>query len=180
MPEFDSIQNALEKLGAMVDASESHGTLCGLLLDNSAIELWLRHVLDILPDKGDVLAAEGMQVLRQLFEQTRENLNAEDMSLELLLPADSDDLAVRLLALSNWCQGFLYGIGVTGKSKVESFDEQSRECLSDLLEISKLDHNEASTEENEQQFSEIAEHVRISVLMLNETMNPIMQAPSIQ
>jgi uncharacterized protein YgfB (UPF0149 family) len=52
--------------------------------------------------------------------------------------------------------------------------------LSDLLEISKLNYQEVSTEETEVQFAEVSEHVRLSVLMLNETMNPLMPAPSIQ
>ncbi len=180
MLEFDSVQNSLHKLGATADASESHGTLCGLLLDNSSIAAWLKHTLEELPDKGDVLAAEELQVLEQLFEHTREQLNTDDLSFELLLPDDSDDLAVRLLGLSGWCQGFLYSIGVIGGGKIEALDPQSQECLSDLLEISKLDHQEATSEEAEVQFAEICEHVRVSVLMLNEVMNPLMPAPSIQ
>ncbi|MEE8365136.1 MAG: UPF0149 family protein [Gammaproteobacteria bacterium] len=59
-------------------------------------------------------------------------------------------------------------------------DEQSRECLSDLLEISKLDAKEVASEETEQQFAEIVEHVRMSVLILNETLNPVLPAPPIQ
>ena len=180
MLDFDSIQNSLQQLGATADAAESHGTLCGLLLNNSGMAVWLQHTLEALPDKGDVLAAEELQILKQLFEQSREQLNTDDCSFEPLLPDDADDLAVRLLGLASWCQGFLYSIGVIGKDKLESLDQQSQECLSDLLEISKLDHREAASEEAEQQFSELVEHVRMSVLMLNETMNPLMPAPSIQ
>ena len=180
LPNFDSIQNALQKLGATADASESHGTLCGLLLDNSGMAAWLGHTLDELPDRGDVLASEELRVLEQLFEHTRERLNTDDLSFALLLPDESDDMGVRLLGLSSWCQGFLYSIGVIGGSKIEALDPQSQECLSDLLEISKLDHHESSSEETEVQFEEISEHVRMSVLMLNESMNPLMPAPSIQ
>lgn len=180
MLDFDSVQIALQKLDATIDAPESHGTLCGLLLDNPGIEVWLSHTLNQVPDKGDVLANEEMQVLRQLFDQTREQLNTEDLSFELLLPDDTDDFAVRLVGLSSWCQGFLYSLGVIGKNKVESLDKQSQECLLDLLEISKLDYSETSSEETEQHFAEVVEHVRISVLMLNETVNPLMPAPSIQ
>jgi uncharacterized protein YgfB (UPF0149 family) len=180
MLDFNSIQDALGRLGASVDAAESHGTLCGLLLDNSGMAIWLGHTLDELPEEADVLAGEQLQLLKQLFEDTRQQLNIEDMSFELLLPDDSDDLGARLLSLSDWCQGFLYSIGIIGKDKVNALDQQSQECLSDLLEISKLDHREASSEEAEQQFSELVEHVRMSVLMLNETMNPLMPAPSVQ
>ena len=177
---FDSIQNALQKLDATADASESHGTLCGLLLDNSGMAGWMEHTLESLPDKSDVLAGEALEVLRQLFEQAREQLNTEDMSFELILPDESDDLSVRLLGLASWCQGFLYSVGVIAGSKFETLDAQSQECLSDLLEISKLDHKEVSSDETEFQFAEISEHVRVSVLTLNESLNPVMPAPPLQ
>ena len=178
--DFDSIQSALQNFGASTDAAESHGTLCGLLLDQTGIDVWLRHTFDEMPDRGDVLAAEKLQVLTQLFELSREQLNAEDLSFELLLPDESDELSDRLLGLSSWCQGFLYGIGVSGGNRLEALDPQSRECLSDLLEISKLNYRQEPTEEAEAQFADVIEHVRLSVLMLNESMNPLVPAPSIQ
>ena len=180
MLDFDSVQTALEKLGANVDAAETHGTLCGLLLDKSDMATWLKHTLDDLPDQGDVLAAEALTLLKQLYENSREALNTDDLSFELLLPDESDDFGIRLLALSGWCQGFLYAVGIIGLGKNKSLDKLSQECLSDLLEISKLDHQEAEDEETEQQFIEIVEHVRMSVLMLNEAVNPVMPAPAVQ
>lgn len=180
MLDFDAVQAALEKLKSNVNASEAHGTLCGLLLDNSDMATWLKHTLDDLPDAGDVLATEQLRVLKQLFEQSREQLNNTDMSFELLLPEDSDDFGVRLLALSEWCQGFLYSAGIIGLGKARYIDELSQECLSDLLEISKLDHRQDRDEDAEQQYIEIVEHVRMSTLMLNESVNPVMASPTLQ
>jgi uncharacterized protein YgfB (UPF0149 family) len=180
MPEFDSVQNALEKLGATVDASESHGTLCGLLLDNCGMAVWLQHTLDELPNSTDVIAVEHLQVLKQLFEMSREQLNTDDLSFELLLPDDSDDFGVQLLGLSTWCLGFLYGLGITAKNNSKELDEQSQECLSDLLEISKLDHDEIETPETEDQLVEVVEHVRVAVLFLYEAINRVMPAPQLQ
>jgi uncharacterized protein YgfB (UPF0149 family) len=174
------VQNALEKLGATVDASESHGTLCGLLLDNCGMAVWLQHTLDELPTGTDVIATEHLQVLKQLFEVSREQLNTDDLSFELLLPDDSDDFGVQLLGLSTWCLGFLYGLGITAKNNSKELDEQSQECLSDLLEISKLDHDEIESPETEDQLVEIVEHVRVAVLFLNEAINRIMPAPPMQ
>ncbi|MCP4188122.1 MAG: UPF0149 family protein [Gammaproteobacteria bacterium] len=180
MLDFDTVQTALEKLGANVDAAEAHGSLCGLLLDNSDMATWLKHSLDDLPEVGDVLATEKLTDLKQLFEHSREQLNTEDLSLELLLPDEVDDLGVRLLGLATWCQGFLYAIGVTGLANRSELDQLSQECLSDLLEISKLDYHSEAGEESEQQYVEIVEHVRMSVFMLNEALNPVMPAPSLQ
>ncbi len=180
MLEFDAVQSALEKLNANVDAAETHGTLCGLLLDGSDMATWLKHSLDNLPDAGDVLAAEQLKLLKELFQQSCEQMNTDDLSFELLLPEEIDDFGNRLLGLSSWCQGFLYAVGIIGLGKRGELDEVSQECLADLLEISKLDHQQTGDDESEQQFLEVAEHVRMSVLMLNEALNPVMPAPQIQ
>ena len=173
MLDFDRVQTALEQLDANVDAAEAHGTLSALLIDNASLATWLGHTLDELPDKGNVLAGEQLGVLEQLFEQTRGQLDDEDLSLELLLPDETDDFDLRLLGLSQWCQGFLYGFGVSGAAVEESLDDESRECLSDLLEISKLGHDEETSDETEQQYVEIVEHVRVATLLLNESLNPL-------
>ncbi|MCP4980758.1 MAG: UPF0149 family protein [Gammaproteobacteria bacterium] len=179
MLDFDVVQSALERLDATVDASEAHGTLCALLIDNTDFASWLAHTLDDLPDKGNVLAAEQLGVLEQLFEQTLAQIGDEDLNLQLLLPDEAEDFGLRLLGLSGWCQGFLYGIGVNSATTEESLDDESRECLSDLTEISKLSHDAEASEEAEQQFAEIVEHVRMSTLMLNESLNPLKPASTV-
>ena len=173
MLDFDQVQSALQSLGANVDAAESHGTLCAMLIANTPMATWLGHTLDDLPDRGDALAAEQLGVLEQLFETTQEQLNNEDLSFDLLLPDDSEDFGSRLLGLSGWCQGFLYGVGASGITPGDDADEQARECLSDLLEISKLSHDEEASDEAELQYAEIVEHVRMSTLLLNELLNPL-------
>jgi uncharacterized protein YgfB (UPF0149 family) len=172
MLDFDRVQAALEGLGANVDAAEAHGTLCALLLDNCGLPLWLGHTLDELPDSADVLAEERLGVLRELFELTRGQFENEDLEFELLQPDDADDFGLRLLALSSWCQGFLYGFGVNDRFDESALDEETRECLSDLLEISKLSHDEEGSDATERQLVEIVEHVRIVTLLLNESLNP--------
>ena len=179
MLDFDMVQTALEQLGATADAAESHGTLSALLIDNAGFAAWLGHTLDELPDKGNVLAAEQFSVLEQLYEETRGQLNDEDLSFELLLPDDSDDFGLRLLALAGWCQGFLYGFGASGATVDHSLDDESRECLSDLLEISKLGYDAETSDESEQQYAEIVEHVRVVTLLLNESLNPLKAASSV-
>lgn len=179
MLDFDEVQAALEGLGANVDAAEAHGTLCALLLENADLPVWLGHTLDDLPDAGDVLAAERLGVLEEMFTVTREQFDSEDLNLEILLPDEDDDFSLCLLGLSSWCQGFLYGFGVKGATAEDALDDDAREGLSDLLEISKLSHDEEASEDAQLQFIEIVEHVRIVTLMLNDSMNPQQPAPTL-
>ena len=171
MLDFDTVQAALERLGASVGAAEAHGTLCALLLVQATPGDWLAHTLESVPDSANLLAVEQLSVLERLFEQTREGLNGEDLAFELLLPDESDEFGQRLLALADWCQGFLYGFGVAGPGE-DALDDEARECLSDLLEISKLSHDETASEAAETQYAEIVEHVRMATLLLNESLNP--------
>ena len=172
MLDFDRVQGALEGLGANLDAAEAHGALCALLLQDSGLPIWLGHILDELPDEADVLAAERVGVLGELYETTRAELEDSELGLQLLLPDESDDFGLRLLALASWCQGYLYGFGVNTALDREALDEEARECLSDLLEISKLSHDEEASEAAEEQFAELVEHVRIITLTLNESLQP--------
>jgi hypothetical protein len=179
MLDFDRVQVALEGLGANVDAAEAHGTLCALLLRDADLAGWLGHSLDDLPDRSDVLAAERLVVLEELFAETRDQFANDDLGFQLLLPDEDDDFGVRLLALSSWCQGYLYGFGVLGAEIEAGLDEDAREGLSDLLEISKLSYDEEASEDAQRQFVEIVEHVRIVTLMLNDSMNPPPAAPTL-
>ena len=173
MLDFDAVQRALERLGANSDAAEAHGTLSALLLDNATLAAWLAHTLDDLPDPADVVAAEQFAVLGALYRSTREQLIDPGFDFTPLLPDDSADFDERLRALSSWCQGFVYGFGATGAHESDALDDTARECLSDLLEISKLGHDEESGDEAERQYLEVVEHVRMATLLLHQTLNPL-------
>ena len=179
MTDFDAVQNALEGLGATADAAESHGTLCAMLLAAAPLETWLGHTLEHMPASADVLAQERLGVLQQLYRETHAQLDDFDLGLALLLPGDDAVFSARLQALAGWCHGFLYGLGVTGLTERDTLDDDAREGLSDLLEISKLDVDEAGGDEAEQQFAQIAEHVRLVTLMLNESLNPPERSPTL-
>jgi len=179
MLDFDSIQNSLEKLHAVTDASEAHGTLCGLLLGQQDMAKWVKFTLDVIPEQNDLLAKESLQLLQELFDYSKQQLYSDEMSLELLLPEDNEEFAIRLLGLAGWCQGFLYGLAVNGEALVSRLSEQGRECLEDLLEISQMGHDEEETEETEGVYAEIVEHVRLSVVYMNEEINPLLPAPQV-
>ena len=179
MLDFDSVQSALEGLGANLDAAEAHGTLCALLLEDTDLPTWLGHSLDDLPDAADVLASERLTVLEELYVLTRAQFSDDELGLEILLPDEDDDFGLRLLGLARWCQGYLYGFGVLGAQLQEKLDTDARECLSDLLEISKLSHDEDASEDAQLQFVELVEHVRIVALMLNESLSPPGATPTL-
>jgi yecA family protein len=173
MQEYEPVQACLLRLGAHIDAAGAQGLACGLLMGNEGFELWLSHSFDQPPDERDLNARDCLDRLRRLYEETRVRLNAEDFALELLLPGEDEDFSARLMALADWCQGLLYGLGVLGEQRLKALSEQGRECMNDLLEIGKLSHDEEENDENEGLFAELVEHVRLCVIYLNEELNPV-------
>ncbi len=180
MQDYDAIQACLARLGASVDAAEAHGLACGLLMGNEGFAVWLRHCFDEVPDERDLNARDCLDRLRRFHEKTRVLLNAEDFALEPLLPGEDEDFSARLLALSEWCQGLAYGLGVLGEQRLKRLSEQGRECMNDLIEIGKLSHDEEASDENEGLYAELVEHVRLCVIYMNEELNPVAPAPQVQ
>ena len=80
--DFDQLQQALDKLQSMTDAAEAHGTLCGLLMGQHEFSKWLEFTLDKLPDAGDLIAKEQIEGLQSCYEQSKVQLNGEDMGFE--------------------------------------------------------------------------------------------------
>ena len=56
MLDFDKLQYSLQSLGANAEAAETHGTLCGLLMETAPMSTWIGFTLEELPDSNDVLA----------------------------------------------------------------------------------------------------------------------------
>lgn len=172
---FPEIARVLEGLSSSVPAAESHGCLCGALCTAShyPIERWLD---EIVPEDDALDAAAGeerepQQPLRLLFADTLQALRGDAMELELLLPDDDTSLESRAVALSQWCQGFLYGFGTgegAGTGKRE-WPANVDEILRDLTHIGRatVELGEGS-EEEEEAYAEVVEYVRVGVQLIHD------------
>ena len=111
MPSFEILSAELRSAGALAETAELHGQLCGLLcqLGPAAVPPWLVDALS--GASGPESARNSAQsMLADLADGTAQALDNADMSLGLLLPADSASLDSRAESLSFWCQGFLHGL----------------------------------------------------------------------
>jgi uncharacterized protein YgfB (UPF0149 family) len=106
---YHDLAAALDRLGSPEEASEYHGTLCGALCVQDAGELDPVDLIDA--DLEDYQPdAEAEALLQALGRQTLNALMSTEMSFAPLLPGDELPLASRVMALTLWCQGFLYGL----------------------------------------------------------------------
>lgn len=172
---IDRLNNTLREAAANFDAEECHGTLVGMFCANNGLKLegWL----EAIEGQGLALSSEAKETMRVLYTVTREQLNDSVLDFHPLLPADDAEVAERVEALGQWCQGFLLGIS-TGAIVIENLPDDSGEILRDLLEISRISRLDLEgEEEDEESYQQLLEYVRTGVLLLNEEINPTKAPP---
>ncbi|SEH07251.1 UPF0149 family protein [Candidatus Venteria ishoeyi] len=111
---YQAIQTTLQRIEAQQNAAEVHGIICGYLCvrpanANSANsdQSWLHVVLGDI-EAGNIVAEQGKSVLIKLKTWVLDQLNSADMQIDLLLPTDQESLATRVIALTEWCDGFCW------------------------------------------------------------------------
>jgi uncharacterized protein len=160
---YPNIETLLERHDADLDAAEAHGIATGMLCldERIAASAWLNELFQQHPELSE---AENTQLIA-LFERTRALLMADSFEFDLFLPDDDTLLSQQLDALSNWCRGFLFGVGYGHASAIWPGD--SGEILKDVIEFTKLD-TQTHAEGDEQALMEINEYLRAAVLLLRD------------
>ncbi|MEW8015500.1 MAG: UPF0149 family protein [Candidatus Sedimenticola endophacoides] len=172
--DYERLEHSLGTAGVEEGAAQVHGLLCGLLCVD--IERPLERLLgEVMPDAsaGELSVQECRVALGEIQDQTREALAGPGFGFAPLLPPEGWPLTERAGALAEWCQGFLYGIGLAGPLDPETLSREAREVLNDLAEITRIDldalgGDDEEQEQEEQALTEIVEFVRVAVLLLRE------------
>jgi uncharacterized protein len=168
---FSEIQRVLADERSMTDAAEAHGTLAGALCTSSTyrFEDWLQ---EILPEGRAQPISTG--ALRGLYFLTTETLSSAEMSFEPLLPEDAQPLDERAAALSQWCVGFLYGLGSGSIQDVSKLPGEVGEVVRDFDELTRVGVGTGeSEEENESAYVELVEFVRVGVQLVFEELESL-------
>ncbi|VAX11673.1 FIG001590: Putative conserved exported protein precursor [hydrothermal vent metagenome] len=163
MPDFESLENQFDAANIILGPAEAQGLLCGLLC-HSGGDMRARWISELLDGKA---MQEFHDSLSELYAETSAGLQDQDFGFRPLLPDDERPMSERGRGLCDWCQGFLYGLGLSGKNMEKALSELGREGLKDLTEVTRLniDTMEAG-EENEQAILELAEFLRVAVLTI--------------
>jgi uncharacterized protein YgfB (UPF0149 family) len=172
VPSLPDFENTLVLAQGDLDASElaeCHGVLCGLLCrtpDSTADDyLRLLDELSLTDQPGPALRVS----LQELHSGTRDQLADEGMSLSLWLPRDDEPLEDRILAMGQWCTGFLAGIGSGPQGRLDTLSEDAAGAIRDIQQIALAEFSgDSESEEDEVAFTEIEEYLRVVTLMLRE------------
>ena len=160
-----AITEVLQRAGALLDAAETHGVLCGFLCsgakDND--ERWLKAVFG----ENEFLCVEEKyrSVLLNLKNYLQDQLDSPDFIFTPLLPSDNQPLETRVAALSGWSEGFLLGLGISDLRN-QRLSAENQEFIADVLKFSKLSIPVAENEIHEQAYMELVEYLRVGVLNL--------------
>jgi len=172
LPPYQTLSRQVEAAGLDYTLAEIHGIACGILCSKAADYpvLWQETVFaDANPD--DVLVGEAREGLDQLVDYTRAQLNAGALALSLMLPPDDEPLTLRVAAVRDWSQGFLYGLGLAGKQADSLFSADAGEALRDLVEISRLDtDSQEDMEQDEEALIQLSEYLWVAALLIREDM----------
>lgn len=174
LPEFYTLEDSLLRVEADFTASEVHGIACAVLAFNNqyAEKAWQIQVLK--GDTQDFYIQETRRLLKQLFNTTLTQLNSGNLDFELLLPPEQDSLEAQVAALQKWCQGFAFGLALSGLKTMQDLPEDTRDWVQDVVKIGAAGEMDVHDEdESETAFIELAEFVRVGVLLMNEELQPI-------
>jgi len=167
--DYYELEAELAKIKADASPEEAHGILCGELCGGNVLEgiMWLKH---FLPDIG--VKREPWDDTRDWFYALRtfvlEDLQSPEFDFTPLLPDDEEPLTKRLHAIGAWCSGFLAGFGGEGERDEKAFSKDIRAAFRDLAAISQIDtdFDGEPEQEDERNFFEVLEYVRMAALMV--------------
>ncbi|MCB1645277.1 MAG: UPF0149 family protein [Pseudomonadales bacterium] len=165
MKNYSELHQALGDLLADHSLAEVHGLLTGLRCSGSRAS----H-----SEMTDQISAQFMsspsgaqrQVIETLVADIDTALRDSDLGFQVMIPADNTPVSERTASLAQWCTGFLAGFGLSGRFQESELGEEVRELLADLSRISVLDEEIPEDDDNEADFTEIVEYVRMSAMLI--------------
>jgi hypothetical protein len=167
---YEPLNQSLHYVGALMNAAETHGLLCGMLCVPQffSVEEWFKHIMSQVAYE-DGLATECQQQLTLLKNYTVAKLNSATDEFQLLLPPSDADLAERIQALAGWCEGFSFGLGIAGV-QAQDLSADAEEFVKDTIAISHLAPVEQATDAAETDYIQLVEYMKVGVITLYEEM----------
>ncbi len=173
MSDYVSVDAALRRAESGIEASECHGSLCGVLCAQRTFDPqpWAEYVLGTC-DPDNAYVPETQQELAELCDSAIYALNDPEFGFQPLLPSDDESLQYRTQAVSQWCQGYLEGLRLGGIPHPDQLEGDAGEVVRDLFEISKAARFKVDdTDENEADFAELVEYLRAGVRLVYEELH---------
>lgn len=171
--DYERLDAALARNGYLDAAAECHGALCGSLCVIVPTQIDVLQLLGSGERPSSASDPEIRQQLAALRDQTLAALQDSDMAFQLLLPDDEVALVPRARALSQWCEGFLFGLASKPGLDLQRLSEEAREIVRDFTEFTQAvvgDDEDSNIEETA--YTELVEYVRVGAQLLFMELHP--------
>jgi yecA family protein len=171
MSTYDDVELALRRADSHMGAAEAHGCLCGMLCAPRAATLvgWLTVVCED-SDADPARAGRDHPVLREVYDQAVDDLSDPQVFLAPLIPSEREPLGDRLIAVSEWCEGYLYGLALAGVQGDSPLSGSAAEVLQDLAEIARSEFEFEDDETHEAALFEVIEYLRVGIQLVKEAL----------
>jgi yecA family protein len=173
--DYETIDTRLKAIGLQITAAEAHGLVTGLICGDfdRSLALMNRELLTEKP-ADDREFRDSKAELTQMHAIINEQLRDMELGFRLLLPAETAGIPGRAAALVNWCQGFMYGFGVSARESEKKLSPDAQEALQDLGEFTRLDTLAISEDDDEEMeaLTELEEYMRVAVITIHQDMLP--------
>jgi hypothetical protein len=169
LPGFDDVAHIFGKAALNVHPSYAHGFWLGMISGgrNISPKDWVDTVLG-RPQAWGSLPTNVQHILLAIAEASVEQLGDPQYSLQLLLPDDDEALDDRLHGVSEWCTGFTQAFRHCNENHQELLQGDAAEALSDLNEIRQISLEIEDGPQDEQNFVEVLEYIRVAVLLIHQ------------
>ncbi|MES9941212.1 MAG: UPF0149 family protein [Candidatus Thiodiazotropha sp. 6PLUC2] len=169
MPDYEHLEKLLGVMSSDVGASELHGLISGLICagtPEAAVD-WITAFFEAWPAE-DLLAQEARELIGQLYYASKRQITHDEYSFMPLLPEEEESIAQRAKGLSEWCEGYLYGLGLAGVTE-SNLSGDAKEAIQDLSHFTRLDYEELeSGEATEMAYVELQEFLKVVTLLMWE------------
>lgn len=166
---YERVERRMASADIESSGAEVHGILCGLICagNENAQACWFAELFE-QERASDLLVRECADLLRKLHDQTQSAVRGPGLGFSPFLPEEDKPLKLRAAAVGDWCQGFLYGLGVAGIPSAHSFSSETQEALNALSEITRMDLDGLrGSEEDEEALMELAEFIWVAAMLVH-------------
>jgi uncharacterized protein YgfB (UPF0149 family) len=175
--DFEQIETMFYELRVDSSPSAYHGFLCGRIAAGAATIDELVALSNDWLTLDEERAAAADDPLRDLIAVVVDGVSDNGFSFQLLLPSDELPLAERLSATGEWCGAFLSGVG-EGLGGAFNVTEEGRETLEDLAAIAQVSTDLQGDDDEERDYVELCEYIRVAVQLLYDDLRGSDQPPA--
>ena len=158
-----ALETALQRIGSLYSPAQAHGEMFGLVCGGqTGLKSWVTQSLTDQSTKFE-LDEQDRLFFEDLMAFVLDDLQAGDLGFELMLPDDEQALQLRVEALAVWCQGFVFGFGISYPlqgNRTASLTVQ--ESLQDITAIGQAGYD-SDGEDEESAYVDLVEYVRAAV-----------------